>query len=58
MTSEPEYPTIFKAFEAMAQKYPNKAAVVFLGTKYLLPKTAQYGRAVRGISRFCRSERA
>ncbi|MGB6063606.1 MAG: class I adenylate-forming enzyme family protein [Desulfomonilaceae bacterium] len=34
MTSEPEYPTIFKAFEAMAQKYPNKAAVVFLGTKY------------------------
>ncbi len=38
MTSALKHPTIFKAFAAMAEKYPNKTAVVFLGTHYSYKK--------------------
>ncbi|MEW6350675.1 MAG: AMP-binding protein [Thermodesulfobacteriota bacterium] len=34
MAPEPEHPTIYKAFAALAEKYPDKAAVVFLGTRF------------------------
>jgi long-chain acyl-CoA synthetase len=38
MTSAMKYPTIFKAFAAMAEKYPQKTAVSFLGTKFSYKK--------------------
>ncbi|MFH0822342.1 MAG: AMP-binding protein [Pseudomonadota bacterium] len=41
MTSDMKYPTIFKAFAATAEKYRNKTAVVFLGTKF------SYGKLLR-----------
>ncbi|HTY22821.1 MAG TPA: class I adenylate-forming enzyme family protein [Desulfomonilaceae bacterium] len=38
MTSELKHPTIFKAFAAMAEKYPDKTAILFLGTRFSYKK--------------------
>ena len=38
MTSALQYPTIFKSFTALAEKYPDKTAVVYLGTEFSYTK--------------------
>jgi long-chain acyl-CoA synthetase len=46
MTSALKYPTIFKAFASLAENYPDKTAVVFLGTEF------SYGKLFGWAERF------
>lgn len=46
MASELEHPTIYASFAALARKYPDKAAVVFLGTEF------SYGKLLNLAERF------